>query len=142
MEETEARIIRALADSRLLGKPVLIKCAAANVSRSTWYRVLSDPLFVTRARAVYRHALESDRAAVMTALLVAATDPTRDGHQDRKLYFQLLGDLDEAGGRRKAEGSEDEKSVLKGMSDQELIETARELGLAVPAGVERRQEKP
>jgi hypothetical protein len=108
------------------------------MARSTWYRHTSgDPLFRARAIAAYRTACDDQLGPVLHALCESAKQIGRDGHQDRKLYLELLGIHDEQAAARKRR-EEEETKPSQTMTDQELIDAFAGREHLLPPGVQRR----
>ncbi len=90
--DIEARIIESLADPAQRPLTVGARCAAMGIHRCTWYRHMEDPLFRARAAAAWRECCRDALGPVMQALLTSAQIEGREGHQDRKLLLELLGE--------------------------------------------------
>ncbi|HWE97579.1 MAG TPA: hypothetical protein VG269_26725 [Tepidisphaeraceae bacterium] len=137
-DATERAILESLADPQLRALSVEQRCDLLGISRSTWYRHTSeDPLFRARALVAYRTACDDQLGPVLNALCESAKLHGREGHQDRKLYLELLGIHDEQAAARKRR-EEEETKPSHNMTDQELIDAFAGREHLLPPGVQRR----
>src|SRR5690606_10135212 len=87
--DTQARILASVADPKQQRLTVEERCELIGISRSTWYRHLSDdPSFAVRYHAACRMALADQVGPVLEALASSALMPGKDGHADRKLFLE------------------------------------------------------
>ena len=95
--EVQAKVLRVLLDIRLFGGPRSKLIAASGVSPKTFYRTIQDEWFVQQYHSVVQRAFGLEFARVMHAHLETAAIAGREGVADRRMYFQMLGLLDERG---------------------------------------------
>jgi hypothetical protein len=132
---TEAKMLRVLADPAMLNKSVAEKAAKAGVSRATWYRHVKDSLFRARVNAACRQTLDEFLGPVLHALGTMASEASRDGHPDRKLYFELVGFTAEA------LAAHDQAGMAKAdeeLTDEELLACFEGQEHLLPPGLLRR----
>lgn len=136
--DTEALIVESLADPAHRVLTVGQRCELIGISRRTWYRHLEDPLFRARASRAYRDCCNDELSGVLNALIQSAKLLGRDGHQDRKLFLELLGEYSPDGSG--SSGTVDGKPGHR-MSDDELLAAFDGLPHLLPVGVLRRMGK-
>ena len=132
---TEAQMLVVLADPHMLNRSTAAKAAKAGVSRATWYRHLKDPLFRARANAACSESLQEHLGPVLHALAESALAIGRHGHQDRKLFLELVGFTAAAVAQKDQEGSQKHGAV---MSDAELLACFEGREELLPPGLLRR----
>lgn len=134
-EAVEAKIIESLADPAQRPLTVGDRCALIGVSRSTWYRHMEDPLLAARARRAYRDCCGNELGRVLQALIQSAVIEGKDGHPDRKLYLELLGEYEP---RSRVKIEEGPQKTGAEMSDGELLAAFEGREHLLPPGVQRR----
>jgi hypothetical protein len=134
---SDAKVLRTLADPKLVGKSTTAKIQASGVSRATWYRRQSDPFFRARMNDVYFRALSTHVAAVLHALAESAIIHGRKGHADRKLLLELVG-LYEPTTSEAADSATRTAEPVSAMTDEQLLEMFRGREERLPIGVLRR----
>jgi len=138
-ENTEVRIIESLADPKQRPLTIEQRCERLGISRSTWYRHMEDPLFRARATAAWRECCRDRLGEVMESLLNSAIIVGREGHQDRKLLLELLGEytpgLKVEGEQRSDAGT---RGALEDCSDEQLLLLFEGKVHLLPPGVQRR----
>jgi len=137
--DTEAAIVESLADPGQRRLTVRERCRRLGIHYSTWYRCLADPLFKARASKAYRDCCADELAPVLDALVQSAKEIGREGHQDRKLLLELLGEYD-AGTRGRGDVETQTKAGSR-MSDEELVAAFADKPHLLPVGVLRRLGK-
>lgn len=138
--DTEQTIIESLADPVQRVLTVGQRCELIGISRRTWYRHLEDPLFKARAAKAYRQCCNEELSAVLDALIASAKLLGKDGHADRKLFLELLGEYQPGSGGRGGDGEEPKKPTHR-MSDEELLAAFEDKPHLLPVGVLRRLGK-
>ena len=136
-QDTEALILTSLADPGHRPLTIALRCELLGISRSTWYRHTSDPLFRPRAASAFRDAIGDAMGPVLEALVKSAGIVGRDGHPDRKLYLDLCG---VTAGTAAGDDDDDKSKGKPGaeMSDAELLAAFAERPELIPPGVLRR----
>lgn len=110
------------------------RCELLGISRSWWYEKMDNPIFKARASAHYRRLCDNRLGEVLAALVDSAMLPGKDGHPDRRLYLELLGEY------RPGMDVNDERTRKPGerMTDEELIQAFEGREHLLPPGVKRR----
>ena len=136
----EAKMLLVLADPTMLNATTTAKIKRSGVSRATWYRHRNDPLFRARMSHAAREALDEHLWPVLHSLAESAKVVGREGHPDRKLFLELLGEYDPAAAkeRRLEEQQQKAKANYQVMSDAELIAAFEGRPELLPPGVRRR----
>lgn len=137
-DETEARIIESLADPGQRPLTIEQRCELLGISRSTWYRHMEDPLFKTRARQAWQACCRNDLGSIMQALVDSAVIVGRDGHRDRKLFLELVGEYEPGQRLHIEENGSGPKKPGAEMSDEELVLMFEGREHLLPPGVQRR----
>ena len=140
-DDTEQRIIESLANPVHRPLTVTQRCDVLGISRSTWYRHTSDPLFKTRARDAYLELVCEDLGAVIDVTVQSALVEGKDGHPDRKLVLAMAGLIDGTGTAGRARETEQPQKRGREMSDAELLLHFEGREHLLPAGVLRRLGK-
>jgi hypothetical protein len=139
---TEARILEVLANPAAYTLATSQKIELAGVSRTTWFRVLATPGFKARAARAVRDAVGDELGPVLDSLVKSAKAVGRDGHYDRKLYLELMGEVRGDGrGWRRGGPEEEEDNPQKGggtMTDAEILDAFEGRQHLLPPGVQRR----
>jgi hypothetical protein len=136
--ETEAAILRVVANPSMMRKSAREKAAAAGVSRATWFRYHSDAEFQEKAIRCFRAILRSDIARVIAALADSASNPNPRSCNDRKLFFELVGMYPPPPPRSAAADSGNVEPAPYSMTDEELLRVFLERGLTLPPTIRHR----
>lgn len=148
---TEAQMLLVMADPHMRHKGVAAKAAKAGVSRATWYRHVSNPLFQARTHTVCQPWLFEYLGPVLHALTETAKLPGRKGHLDRKLYLELVGftaperPSPEVGGTPKSAEAMTDAELLACFEGHEYLLPAslrQKLGLHLAADADQRPCPP
>lgn len=131
-DSTERLMMESLADPAHRKLTISQRCELLGISRRSWYLRLEDPLFKARAARVYRELCDEHLAPVLDALTQSALLLGKDGHQDRKLYLELLGEY--VPGQQR----EDAKKPGEQMTDEELLAAFEGRMHLLPPGLLRR----
>lgn len=131
-DQTERLMMESLADPSHRKLTITERCELLGISRRLWYLRLEDPLFKARAARVYRTLCDDRLAPVLDALTESAMLLGKDGHADRKLFLELLGEY--------APGQPREEAAKPGerMTDDELLAAFEGRMHLLPPGVLRR----
>lgn len=108
------------------------RCELLGISRWTWYEKMRDPLFKARASKVYRDLCGERISLVLDALAESATILGKDGHPDRKLFLELVGEY------QPGAMIEPDKKPGEKMTDDELVAAFSDRPHLLPPGVLRR----
>jgi hypothetical protein len=129
-----------LADPRAVALTTSEKIELAGVGRTTWFRVLATPGFKARAARAVRDAVGDRLGPVLDSLAKSAEILGKDGHADRKLFLELVGEYEPPTSRSKIEIETEskEKKPAAHMSDEELLGAFEGRENLIPAGVLRR----
>lgn len=136
---TEAKMLLVLADPKLMNATTTEKIKRSGVSRATWYRHRNDPLFRARMGHAVREALDEHLGPILHSLAESAKAIGREGHPDRKLYLELIGEYDPAAARERA--NEPPRPDPQRMTDEELLRAFEGRMELLPPGVLRRMGK-
>ena len=131
----EAKVLAVLANPKLLGKSTSEKIRKSGLSRSTWYRSRSDPVFLSRMTDACREALDEYTGSVLQALADSASAPGRSGHADRKLFLQLVGHY--VPGAKGPVEAEPEPEEQPAMTIEEVVEWYKGAEDRLPPGIKR-----
>ena len=86
-----ARMLAVLADPDLLAATTTEKTQKSGLSKDVWYRHRNSTKLRTKMARACMEALDEHTGSVLDALAESAQAPGRSGHQDRKLFLQLVG---------------------------------------------------
>jgi hypothetical protein len=136
---TEAKMLLVLSDPKLMNATTTEKIKRSGVSRATWYRHRNDPLFRARMGHAVREALDEHLGPILHSLAESAKAIGREGHPDRKLYLELIGEYDPAAAKERAK--ETPLSDPQRMTDEELLNAFAGRMELLPPGVLRRMGK-
>src|SRR5207248_3268734 len=87
----EAKVLHVMLQPASHRKSISRLCAEAGISRSHYYRLLSDPELSAKLRRVVEAVLMDDLVPIMEALKRSALILGREGHADRKLLLEMVG---------------------------------------------------
>lgn len=133
---TEAKMLLVLADPKLMNATTSEKIKRSGVSRATWYRHRNDPLFRAKMGHAFREALDEHLGPILHTLAESAKVVGREGHSDRKLYLELIGEYDPVAARERAK--EPPTPNRDRMTDEELLKAFEGRMELLPPGVKRR----
>jgi hypothetical protein len=135
-EDVELLILQSMADPSHRALTVQDRCELMGISRATWYRHTADPLFRARVCRAFRDACGDHLGPVLQALCESAVIVGKDGHSDRKLFLELVGQYEPGASRRTPE--EQTKPKTGELSDAELLALFDGRQQLLPPGVQRR----
>jgi hypothetical protein len=87
----EGRLLEAMAMTGAYKKNVTELCDAAQISRRSYYRLISQPAFAAKSRALLMRATEEDLGPTLGALVESSKIIGREGAADRKLLLEVVG---------------------------------------------------
>lgn len=125
--------MESLADPQHQKLTVTERCELLGINRSTWYDRMENPVFRARASRCYRRLCDEHLAGVLESLTRSAKLDGREGHQDRRLFLELLGEY--VPGQIVDEHA---RKPTEKMTDAELIQAFEGREHLLPPGVLRR----
>jgi hypothetical protein len=88
---SEARLLEALANPELRGRPVRQIAEAAGISQATYFRAMARQEFREKATRVISSLVLEDLSPVVSVLVMSAQIPGKEGAADRRLLLELSG---------------------------------------------------